>query len=372
MYPYTLDLYRVKNVIIGFICLFILFLGTNKVIGQQQFILHPRLFPIDTAFFYVEKVIDSRLDSTRMGYSRNTLEEKENLVLLGNTSSVIHQFLNETYKTKKQYIPVTIQLLFLKMEEAQTSSDEVTTRISIKLAFYTTDSIGIKRIGEVVHYKDEVFEDGSQEQINESHGRRLGEAIEGALKKFEKQYLVGQFEAQVVVEAELLKKNTQEQLDIPSQVPLGSWYNLITYKRIWGKHTTGWQLNYIGFSDRGQDFIIPVTFSYDQSRYNSEKSKYERVENFSIGFGAQGYIKIVPSLFANISLSVPVGVEIVKPYNRSNVHHFFIGLSSRQGIMYIPNTPLGLTFGAGLFQRIHNSKVEITDWGVELQIGIKF
>jgi hypothetical protein len=163
-------------------------------------------------------------------------------------------------------------------------------------------------------------------------------------------------------------------LSITKNKPLGKWHNLITFKKSEGHHTQGWQVSYIGFSDR-EEVIVPFVFSLGQSQIREATIKgaeYRVIDAYTLSLGGQVYLKLFSNLYANVTLNVPIGLELLRDKQDNRSQNFLIGVGAKQGLMYIPKSPLGIVLGASVFQQAQTSQVFRTNWGFELEIGIKF
>jgi hypothetical protein len=50
------------------------------------------------------------------------------------------------------------------------------------------------------------------------------------------------------------------------------------------------------------------------------------VDSYLIGIGFNGFIKIVPGLYVDLGLNVPVGMEVLKDIAEKKSKNFLIGL----------------------------------------------
>jgi hypothetical protein len=77
-------------------------------------------------------------------------------------------------------------------------------------------------------------------------------------------------------------------------------------------------------------------------------------------------------LYADVGVSVPIGMEILRDLNNKKSNNFLIGIGANQGVKIIPWQDFGIVIGAGLFQRFETSKVHNMNVGFELELGINF
>lgn len=362
-----------KNILL--ISLLGLILLTRTGFSQVEITLQKQPFEVGSRTFYISKVIDSRKQKENIGYTKNSLDEKVAIRLVSGITTAIQSFIDHSLSPKAGFTPVIMQIHYLKVKEEQSSVAEITTRGEIKLVFYEQDEDGLKQVYSIEHYEDEVFKEARQTDILNAQAKRVRHLLEHCLKNFAEQRRRQKTTAKYVNSEVLHKPSTVETLTITQNKPLGKWHNLLMYERIWGHHTQGWRVSYVGFSDRNPDFIIPFTLSFGRSQTKeatNKNSEYQAVDNFTLNFGLQFYTKLFAGFYADLALQVPIGVEKLKDRQNKTSNNFLLGVRAYQGLMFIPNTPLGITFGAGIFQRAQTSKIYRTNWGFELKMGIKF
>ena len=341
---------------------------------QVHITLKPSQWKVDAPSFYIQEVIDSRKDQQNIGYTKNGLDEKVAIKLTPNVPKSIQIFTNQSLVKNAQARPIILQILYLKVKEEQTSASEITARAGIKLTFYEKKPNKLKRLYTIEHYADEVYPTSGKSNILASQEKRIRGLLEYCLTKFEEESQAKRLNAEEIDPKVLSKPSTIDELQITKDKPLGHWHNLITFKRSMGHHTQGWQVSYIGFSNR-KEIIVPFIFSLGQSQTKeatTRRSEYRVVDAYTFSFGSQVYIQLLPNFYANVSLNVPVGIELLRDRQEKKSQNFLIGIGSTQGLMYIPKSALGLVLGGSVYQRLQTSRIFSTDWGFELSIGIKF
>lgn len=169
--------------------------------------------------------------------------------------------------------------------------------------------------------------------------------------------------------------STKKAAPFESYVPLGKWFNMLTFKRMTDRYNEGWNVAYTGFSDHDKDLIIPFVIGYGQSRATSDivqERGYSSVDSYSFGFGLHGYIKITPGFYVDLGLNVPIRMEVLRDLEEKKATNFLIGLRANQGVKIIPWKDFGIVVGAGIFQRWQTSKVINRNFGFQLELGINF
>ncbi|WP_045113688.1 hypothetical protein [Microscilla marina] len=342
--------------------------------AQVQITLKPAQFYIASPSFYIKKVVDSRKDKQSIGYTKDVLDEKVAIKLNPEVPKAIQIFVNQSLVPTPQATPIILQVLYLQVKEEQTSNSEITARAEIKLAFYEKEQGKLKKNFSIEHYEDQVFATSAQSRIAGSQEKRIRNLLEHCLKKFAEERKAKRLTAEYVPPKVLSEPSAVHGLAITKNKPLGQWHNLLTFKRSAGLHTQGWRVSYVGFSDR-EEITVPFMFSLGQSQVKETTingAEYRVIDAYTFGFGTQVYIKLFSNLYANVALNVPVGLEVLRDRQEKRSHNFLIGVGSKQGLMYIPKSSLGIVVGGSIFQQLQTSRVFSTNWGFELEIGIKF
>ncbi|OJJ19172.1 hypothetical protein BKI52_20380 [marine bacterium AO1-C] len=359
---------RIIGIIIGGL------LAVQQVQAQVQIALKPVKYEMVSPSFYIQEVVDGRKDKQSIGYIKDHLDEKVTVKLSPNVPQAIQGFVNQSLAKTSDATPIILRVLYLQVKEEQTSTSEVTARGEIKLVFYEQASDKLKQVYVIEHYEDQVFATSAKPAMKDVHERSIRSLLEHCLKRFAEEKQTKRLTSKEVSPQVLNEASTIDQLSITKDKPLGHWHNLITFKRSMGHHTQGWQVSYIGFSNR-EEIIVPFVFSLGQSQIKeatTRGSEYRVIDTYTLSFGSQLYIKLFSNLYANVTLNIPVGLEVLRDRQEKKSQNFLIGIGSKQGLMYIPKSSLGLVFGGGVFQRLQTSRIFSTDWGFELEIGIKF
>ena len=323
-------------------------------------------FEIKNENFYISKVFDDRQENYLGVIEGNKLHFENG------TDTTIKKFMDTTLPKTNDRIPITIRINNLKIEQAQTSIEERTARVYIELSFYTESG---EELYKVVHYEDQVFPVSNLTEIFETHEQRVRAALEYCLWSF-----INAKKANTtnnLIKDGMLDNasSTKEASTFENYVPLGKWFNMLTFKRVTDKYNEGWNVAYTGFLDSENDLIIPFTLAYGQSRGKLDLVRergYSSVNAYALGFGFNGFIKIIPSLYVDLGLNAPIGMEVLRDLAGKRSTNFLIGLGAHQGVKIILWKDFGIVIGAGLFQRWQTSKIEKRNFGFELELGINF
>ncbi|TLP74174.1 hypothetical protein [Maribacter sp. ACAM166] len=321
--------------------------------------------------FYVDNVIDD-CQELYLGVIEDNSNKKIKLRFENGTATTIKYFTDAALPKTVGRVPITLRIKSLKIEDAQTSLDKRTARVYIELNFYTANG---EELYKVVHFEDQVFPASNLTEIYKTHEQRIRAALEYCIWSF--------INAQKVNTTNNLTKggmlddasSNKKESTFETYVPLGKWFNMLTFKRMTDKYNEGWNVSYTGFSDNEKDLIIPFVIGYGQSRAKSDivqERGYSTVDSYALGLGFNGYIKITPGVYVDIGLNVPIGMEVLIDLEDKKSTNFLIGFRANQGVKIIPWKDFGIVIGASLFQQWQTSKVINRNFGFALELGINF
>jgi hypothetical protein len=351
-----------KKIIIILIAIF------SYTLCFSQTIIHLKIVPfeIKNQDFYIDKVFDDRQEIL-LGFIDN-----KKLYFESDADITVKEFIDNILPKTNDKIPIVLRINILKIEQEQTSIEGRTARVYIDLGFYAESG---EELYKIAHYEDQEFLLSDLMETSETHEQRVRAALEYCLRSF--------INHQKASTSHNLVKNrnidnvsgTVEDTKFQTYVPLGKWFNMVTFTRTRDKYNEGWNVAYTGFLDHENDLIIPFTLAYGQSRGKLDLVRergYSSVNAYALGFGFNSFIKIIPGLYVDLGLNVPIGMEVLRDLANKRTSNFLIGLGSHQGVKIIPWKDFGIVIGAGLFQRWQTSKIEKRNFGFELEIGINF
>tara|TARA_B110000967_G_scaffold209656_1_gene266884 strand:+ start:2280 stop:3335 length:1056 start_codon:yes stop_codon:yes gene_type:complete len=343
----------------------VVFFNVALCFSQTTIALKKTSFEIKNQNFYIENVVDN-LQEVHLGAIEDDFGNKETLSFLDGTEVTIKKFMDAILPASNHKTPIQIRINNLKIEQVQTSIDERTARVYIELHFYTENG---KELYNVAHHEDQIFPESKVTEIYETHEKRIRAALEYCLWSF------------ITAQKANTDLNTGK-VNFPADVaayeaylPLGKWFNILSYKRLTDRHNEGWSVAYTGFSDHEKELIIPFVLSYGQSRAKSnivQERGYSSVDSYAFGLGFNGFLKIFPGFYLDIGVNVPIGLEVLKNLEDKKSNNFLIGIGSNQGVKIIPWKDYGIVIGAGIFQRWQTSKVINKNFGFQLELGINF
>ncbi len=346
----------------------LLVMVSANIFSQENIVLQPLPLEIQNQSLYIKEVQDERFRK-QLGFLEGSTRKKKVFRLYPSAAVSVKDFINISLSGSDASRPVYIKIKSLKIEQSKRSISEITTRVFVKLVFLEKEKNTLKELFTISHYEHQYFPISSLTAIAETHEKRIRAALEYCLRSFIHELLKND------VDANKLPQEIFEKAAADTYVPLGKWFNLLTYKKIYSKYNQGWRVSYIGFADNEKDFMMPFVMSYERYGVKSERlieKKFTAVDAYTIGGGFEGYIKLIPGLYASFGLEIPMGIEITKDLNNNKRSRFLIGAGATQGLKIIPWRDFGVIIGVGVFQQVRNSKLYTTDLGFELEVGINF
>jgi hypothetical protein len=353
------------------ITILVVFFSCSICFSQTTIDLKTGTFAIENQNFYIDKVFDDSPER-HLGVVEDNSNKKVKMHFENGTASTIKQFMDAILPKTSDRVPITLRVNNLKVEQAQTSIAERTARVYIQLSFFSESEEALYK---VVHYEVQIFPVADLTEINKTHEQRIRAALEYCLWKFINEQKVNT--SQNLINGGTMSKAsvTQQESTFELYVPLGRWFNMLTFKKTTDRYSEGWNVAYTGFSDNGTDLIIPFVIGYGQSRATSnvlQERGYSSANSFALGFGLNGYLKIIPGLYADLGINVPIGMEFLRDLEDRKSMNFLIGVGTHQGVKIIPWQDFGIVIGAGLFQRWQTSELTNKNFGFELELGINF
>ena len=121
--------------------------------------------------------------------------------------------------------------------------------------------------------------------------------------------------------------------------------------------------------------VATVAVSIQLSDIRDEKFLQSNFVQASMGhatIGVGGLKTLTNRLYLNIDAGVILGSENLTELTGKQYDRFFVGLSSFQGILFVPTTKWAVVLKAGIFEEVLTSKLYQYDIGILLGIGLKF
>lgn len=154
------------------------------------------------------------------------------------------------------------------------------------------------------------------------------------------------------------------------------WVNLITYSQRYGLHAKGWSVHYYGYNLRNtSNWAIPILFGIEGFEIYSDYFSQFNYQSASMSYflvGVSPFYQLNDYFFLNLGVNIIIGEEKLSDFYGKESSHTFFGLSPSQGIYFISKSKVGITLGLSVYEKVLSSEVYKNDFGLKLEIGIKF
>lgn len=154
------------------------------------------------------------------------------------------------------------------------------------------------------------------------------------------------------------------------------WINMVTYAHRFGINSNGWSVQYYGFNFKSTArWYIPIVIGFENSSISDEYFADSGYNSMSLGYaniGISPFYMLNENFFLNLEVQFHYGQEELQDFSGNETNRTIFGISPSQGIYFIPKSNFGLTVGVSVFERLLSSKVYKNDFGVKLELGIKF
>lgn len=154
------------------------------------------------------------------------------------------------------------------------------------------------------------------------------------------------------------------------------WRNMVLFSRAEGINTSGMYYEYLQNTNNWWgDWLLPWRVSIQFSNIRDEEFQKSNFLQATMGhatIGVSGLKTITDKLYLNIDAGVILGSENITELTGKQYDRFFVGLSSFQGILFVPTTKWAVVLKAGIYEEVLTSKLYGYDVGVQLGVGLKF
>ena len=154
------------------------------------------------------------------------------------------------------------------------------------------------------------------------------------------------------------------------------WRNIVLVSRAEGINTSGMYYEYLQNTNNWWgDWLLPWRVSIQISEIRDEKFLKSNFQQASMGqatLGVGGFKTLTDKIYLNIDAGVILGSENLVELTGKEYDRFYAGLSSFQGILFVPTTKWAVVLKAGVYEEVLTSKLYSYDVGVLLSVGLKF
>ena len=350
---------------------FMFLLVPVEVYAQENILLKTVPFEVKNQSIYVKQVIDDR-EEKQLGCLKDADGNKVSLRLDGGASKAVREFIDLSFPYLENHRPVYIKIKALNVQESKRRMNNGIVGIArahVALVFFEEKKGETNELFTIKHNEDQVFALTDRKGLFNTHEQRIRAALEYCMLAFADNY---QKDGKDTKPTHFSKDQSAASFDSK----LGKWFNLITVKAMNSTYHEGWSIGYTGFVDSKKGFILPYEISYEEEYVRSSSARDRGYESADLRIIRPRfyylYKKIIPGVYAALSLNVPVGYEELEDMDGNGSFNFIIGAGASQGIRIIPWENFGVVIGADFLQQFQTSEVYKRDLGFELILGVNF
>lgn len=316
--------------------------------------------------FFIEKIFDARVDKEHVGSAMTGLFNiRKEITLKGGTIDAIKSLIDYSLPFESSKTAIFIRIEYLKVNEYTGVMAEY-AEAKINMSFYKKQNGFYGKLFEA----EGTVEKSSTNDVSDFHSENIKYIIEDCLIKFSNSGWAEKECIYNISEDEIKQSHTKESV-AQFQKPDVIVSNVLNLGPTFGLNSSGFELMYLRFEAKGDDWIYPYSFYGSFSKVEN-KTKHLEGTIGGVGFGFGGLKKIKEQTYSLLNLKIPFGNESITMLDGSKVSNFYLGFEGSESIIYIPE-PIGLTFSLGLFQSYYiNSDLYPWDLGAKGTIGFVF
>jgi len=153
------------------------------------------------------------------------------------------------------------------------------------------------------------------------------------------------------------------------------------FKKTFGIHYPGWGLSYYGYHidiNEETEWIFPWIITLESYKLPPDPPDpnagyfIDTKTELHIGGGISTAKRLKKTMYLKFEFLIPINLASSEVESKKEIEDYLLGVAMSQGIIFIPQSRLGLTFGVAIFERWLNSDVYRNDIGIQLEAGIKF
>ena len=175
--------------------------------------------------------------------------------------------------------------------------------------------------------------------------------------------------------------STFGQYDLFQSGNSGKWNSILLFNKSFGIHYPGWGLSYYGYHvdiDEDTDWIFPWVVAFESYKLPPDppdpNASYfiDTKVDMHVGAGISAAKRLKETIYLKFAFLIPFNLASSDLDSQNEIKEYLLGVAMSQGVLFIPESKFGLTFGVAIFERLLNSEVYRNDIGIQLEVGIKF
>lgn len=349
--------------------LLFIFLATPLLLKSQVYniLIEKTQINIQPNDFYICEVLDGRINKSTIGYVRKGLfKNKVDADMVHGPAFAIKNYLDFSFPKDTSLTPIT-----MKIEEFWIEQNQKNATVKLKVEFLSKNGDEYEKVFETVAFIEDI--EKGKLPLND---QRIIKAINICLEEF-----INSDWHTIPSNYSSISKNEAEPISFQNQVPDKTnhvfWNSMLSFNQSIGANAKGWGLNYYTYVKKKDlnSWTIPPMFSIERFMLFPDyllQTKYKEIELHYFMIGASAYKKIEGNLYFNLQCMLPMGKETLTNYQDFKQESSLFGITSSQGLIYIPQSKFGIVFGVSIYERFFTSEAYNYDVGIKGELGIKF
>jgi hypothetical protein len=153
------------------------------------------------------------------------------------------------------------------------------------------------------------------------------------------------------------------------------------FDKTFGVHYPGWGLSYYGYHidiNEETEWIFPWVVTLESYKLPPDPPDpnagyfIDTKTEMHIGAGISMAKRLKKTMYLKFEFLIPINLASSDLESKKEIEDHLLGVAMSQGLIFIPQSRFGLTFGVAIFERWLNSDVYRNDIGIQLEAGIKF
>ena len=327
--------------------------------------------PIILNDFYINDIIDGRVCKDNLGIVKVGLfNKKVRADFDGGFEKALEDYIFNSFPRDTNLAPVTIKISNLTVSEKLTSKE--TGRANVSMIFYKHIKNNYYKL-----YETSAFIEYQSLDVTKKHDSMIRNVIFDCIQNFND----SEWKTYLTVNSEPLDINMVKQDSVSTEFteiekPSFKRNYLISYNKLLSLNSEGWAIKLSSYiNSQNNKWLFPFSIAAEHFTLNQDyfnKSNYSKAEINYLSPGFNAMKKINEKLYLNLSFLFPVGNEKLIDRNGNNIENLIVGINPSQGLIYIPDSKFGITFGISFVEKVLSSAVYHSDFGLNLEIGLKF
>ena len=349
--------------------IFFLFCYLPELFSQEHIIvLNPQgEIEILGRNFYIEKVVDDRIDKTTIGaVDVGILNKSVSANFPDSLTGIILDYYNVIAPKRENMTPLIMRVKTFEISEYRKMKEY--GKVVLRAQLFTINESKQQLVLDTICIKEE----STNGDITSSHPSHIRSVLNRVLIAYNKQLLNSN--ATSFKDLDSLKENrllSSKNEDLKAKTSSKS-DKIISFSYLAGINANAYRYNLYWIPYNSQKrWSFSIILGGEIVRLHDDfmlQSPYSSYKAFVINLGIASFYKINDSFLIGLNSHFPIGSETVG-ISSSN---FMAGISPSQMIYFKSKSKRGIIAGIGIFEKVSTSVIYNQDFGARIELGFKF